>query len=125
MIARIAQQCSRRATQLQRQAYSLQQELKKVMRCFGRQGRGHGHIFVKLVRQTEQALLELGEPITALGQQAQQLLDQATALSDSTRERFAEVFNAAMRSHAHIRQQSKWLTQGKKLRHCKLVNPYD
>ena len=49
------------------------------MRCFGRQCRGQGHVFVKLVRHTEQQLLELGEPITALGQQAQQLLAQATA----------------------------------------------
>jgi len=80
---------------------------------------------VKLVRQTEHQLLELGEPITALGQQAQQLLAQATALSDARRERFAEAFNAAMHSHAHIRQQSTRLTQGKKLRHCKLVNAYD
>ena len=110
---------------LTHQAQSLHQELTKVMRCFGRQCRGQGHVFVKLVRQTEQKLLELGEPITALGQQAQQLLAQATALSDATRERFAEAFNAAMRSHAHIRTQSKQLTQGKKLRHCKLVNAYD
>jgi hypothetical protein len=95
------------------------------MRCFGRQCRGHGHVFVKLVRQTAQALLELGEPITALGPPAQPLLDQATARSDSTRERFAAVFTAAMRSHAHIRQPSTWLTQGKNLRHCHLVNPYD
>jgi hypothetical protein len=95
------------------------------MRCFGRQCRGHGHVFVKLVRQTEQQLLELGEPITVLGQHAQQLLAQATTLSDSTRERCAEAFNAAMRSHEHIRRQSKRLTHGKKLRHCKLVNAYD
>src|SRR2546421_12740824 len=124
-MARMTPRCRSQATKLTNQAHSLQQELKNVMRGFGRPCRGHGHVFVKLVRQTEQALLELGEPITALGQQAQQLLDQATALSDSTRERFAEVFNAAMRSHAHIRQQSKWLTQGKKLRYCKLVNAYD
>ena len=110
---------------LTHQAQSLHQELTKVMRCFGRQCRGQGHVFVKLVRQTEQKLLELGKPITALGQQAQHLLDQATALSDSTRERFAEAFNAAMRRHAHIRTQSTQLTQGKKLRHCKLVNAYD
>ena len=95
------------------------------MRCFGRQCRGHGHVFVKLVRQTEQKLLELGEPITALGQHAQHLLAQATALSDSTRARFAEAFSAAMRSHAHIRQQSTRLIHGKQLRHCKLVNAYD
>jgi hypothetical protein len=30
-----------------------------------------------------------------------------------------------MRAHEHIRTQSKRLTQGKKLRHCKVVNAYD
>jgi hypothetical protein len=95
------------------------------MRCFGRQCRGQGHVFVKLVRQTEQKLLELGEPMTALGQQAQHLLDQATTLSVAQRKRIAEAFNAALSSHAHIRKQSKQLTQGQKLRHCKLVNAYD
>ena len=95
------------------------------MRCFGRQCRGQGHVFVKLVRHTEQKLLELGEPITALGHQAQQLLDRATTLRAAQRERFAESFTAAMRSHAHIRKQSQWLTQGKKPSHCKIVNAYD
>lgn len=95
------------------------------MRCFGRQCRGHGHGFVKLVRHTEQKLLALGEPITALGQQAQQLLAQATALGDAKRERLTAAFNAAMHRHAHIRKQSTWLTRGKKLPHCKLVNAYD
>jgi uncharacterized protein YukE len=125
MIARIAQRCSRRPTQVQRQVASLQQEITKVMRGFGRQCRGHGHVFVKWVRHTEQQLLELGQPITALGQHAQQLLTQATALSDATRQRLAEAFHTAMHSHTHIRQQSTQLTQGKKLRHCKLVNAYD
>ena len=76
---------------------------------------------MKLVRHTEQKLLALGEPITALGQQAQQLLDQATTLSDAQRQRVAEAFNVALSSHAHIRTQSTRLTQGHKLRHCKLV----
>src|SRR6266850_217095 len=125
MMERIAQQCSRRATQLQRQAYSLQQELKKVMRCFGRQCRGQGQVFVTLVRQTEQQLLELGKPILALEQQAQQLLTQATALGDSTHKRLAETCDAAMSRHTHLRKQSTQLTQGKKLRHCKLINAYD
>jgi hypothetical protein len=80
---------------------------------------------VKLVRHTEQKLLALGEPITALGQHAQQLLDQATTLSDAQRKRVAEAFNAALSSHARIRTQSTRLTQGQKLRHCKLVNAYD
>jgi hypothetical protein len=95
------------------------------MRGFGRQCRGHGHVFVKLVRQTEQKLLEVGEPITALGQHAQQLLAQATTLSDATRARFAAAFTAALHSHAHIRQQSTRLIHGHKLRHCKLVNADD
>lgn len=95
------------------------------MRCFGRQCRGQGHVLVKLVRHTEQKLLALGEPITVLGQQAQHLLDQATTLSDAQRQRVAEAFNVALSSHAHIRTQSTRLTQGHKLRHCKLVNAYD
>ena len=60
------------------------------MRGFGRQGRGHGHVFVQCVRHTAQQLLELGQPITTLGQQAQQLLTQATALSEATRKRLGK-----------------------------------
>ena len=125
MIERIAQRCSRRATQLPGQAHRLQQEMKKVIRGFGRQCRGQGHVFVKRVRHTEQQLLELGKPLITLEQQAQQLLTQATALSDSTRERLADAFNAAMSNHTHIRKQSTHLTQGKKLPHCKRINAYD
>lgn len=95
------------------------------MRCFGRQCRGQGQVFVKLGRHTEQKLLQLGEPITALGQHAQPLLDQTTMLSDAQRNRVTEAFKAALSSHAHIRQQSTRLTQGPKLRHGKLVNAYD
>ena len=124
-MARIPQRCGRHATKLTHHAQHLHQELTKVMRSFGRQCRGHGHVFVKLVRHTEQQLLELGQPITTLGQQAHQLLAQATALGDSPRKRLADAFNAAMRSHTHIRKQSTQLTQGKTLRHCKLVNAYD
>src|SRR5712692_5372901 len=124
-MARIPQRCGSQATKLTHQAQHLHQELTKVMRGFGRQCRGQGHVFVKLVRHTEQQLLELGKPITALGQQAQQLLAQATALSDSTRQRLAEAFSAAMSSHAHLRKQSTQLTQGKKLCHAQLVKAYD
>jgi hypothetical protein len=96
-----------------------------VMRCFGRQCRGQGQVLVQLVRHTEHKLLELGAPITALGQQAQHLLAHTTTLSDAQRQRVAEVFTAALSNHAHIRQQSIRLTHGQKLRHCKLVNAYD
>ena len=95
------------------------------MRCFGRQCRGQGHVFVKLVRQTEHKLLALGEPITTLGQQARQLLEQTTALSDAKRKRVTDALHAALHSHAHIRMQSTRLTHGQKLRHCKRVNAYD
>ncbi len=95
------------------------------MRCFGRQCRGQGQVFVKLVRHTEHKLLQLGEPITALGQQAQHLLSQATTLSEAQRQRLTEAFTEALSNHAHIRKQSTRLTHGQKLQHCKLVNAYD
>jgi hypothetical protein len=125
LIADIPQTCRRRATGLTRQAQALQQELTKVMRCFGRQCRGQGQVFVRLVRHTEQKLLHLGEPIAALGQQAQHLLAQAPTLSDAQRQRITEAFTAALSNHTHIRKQSTRLTQGQKLRHCKVVNAYD
>jgi hypothetical protein len=95
------------------------------MRRFGRQCRGQGQVFVKLVRHTAQQLLSLGEPINTLAQQAQQSLEQATTLRASTRARLASACHAAVDAHAHIRTQSTRLTQGKKLRHCKIVNAYD
>lgn len=95
------------------------------MRGFGRQCRGQGQVFVKLVRQTEQQLRRLGEPMTALGRQAQHLLAQTTTLSEAQRQRVAETFTTALSNHAHIRTQSPRLTHGHKLRHCKLVNAYD
>ena len=95
------------------------------MRCFGRQCRGQGQVFVTLVRQTEQKLLQLGEPIIALGKQAQHLLDQAATLNDAQRKRITEACNTALSRHAYIRKQSTRLTHGQKLLHCKLVHAYD
>ncbi len=95
------------------------------MRSFGRQCRGRGRVFVKLVRQTERQLLDLGQPIPTLGQQAQQLLEQTEALSDAQRERLTQELSAALGAHQQIRKQSQRLTQGKQLPHCKIVNAYD
>ena len=95
------------------------------MRSFGRQCRGQGHVFVKLVRQTARQLLDRGQPLTVLGPQAQQLLEQGHNLHNVLRERLARELTAAMSAHEHIRTQSGRLTQGKKLRHCKIVNAYD
>lgn len=95
------------------------------MRSFGRSCRGQGHVFVKLVRHTERQLLTLGGPITHLAHQAQERLAQTTTLGETKRERLSRQLTTATSAHAHIRQQSTRLTQGKKLSHCKLVNAYD
>ena len=116
---------SRRTIHLRRQPEHLQQELKKIMRGFGRQCRGQGRVFVTLVRHTERQLLALGQPIQALGQQAQQLLDHANDLQDAHRQRWTSELHAAMKTQEHIRKQSERLTQGKKLSHCKIVNAQD
>jgi hypothetical protein len=124
-IARISERCRHRCTGLQSQAAVLKQSLTKVMRSFGRSCRGQGKVFVKLVRQTEQQLLDLGEDISTFAQQAQERLAHMTTLSETQRERLSEELSTAMRHHEHIRKQSKQLTQGKKLRHFKVVNAYD
>ena len=95
------------------------------MRRFGRQCRGQGKIFVKLVRQTETQLLELGSSIAALAQEAHQALQKAPHLSAARRERFASARRTAREAHQQISPQSRRLTQGKKLPHCKIVNAYD
>jgi hypothetical protein len=95
------------------------------MRGFGRSCRGHGHVFVKLVRQTEQQLLALGEPIQTFGLQAQERLAHTIPLSDAQHQRLSLALTTAMSNHEHIRKQSQRLTSGKKLSHCKVVNAYD
>jgi hypothetical protein len=95
------------------------------MRGFGRSCRGQGRVFVQLVRHTARQLLERGEPITTLGRKAQQCLAQTTTLREAKRERLTQSLTTALSHHAHIRQQSTRLTQGKKLSHCTVVNAYD
>jgi hypothetical protein len=95
------------------------------MHSFGRQCRGQGHVFVKVVRQTERQLRELGQSIAELGQQAQQVLVQAPELPHGKRERLTRELATALSVQTQIRQQSQRLTQGKKLRRCKIVNAYD
>jgi hypothetical protein len=95
------------------------------MRGFGRQCRGQGRVFVHLVRQTEQKLLALGEPLKTFAQKAQAQLEQTTMLRETRRERLRVQLTTALSHHEDIRHQSSRLTQGKKLTHCKLVNAYD
>jgi hypothetical protein len=95
------------------------------MRHFGRQCRGHGKVLVPLVRQTEQQLLQLGSPMAALAQAAQQGLQRAPPLAEPQRDRLARHLQVALEAQHAISTQSRRLTQGKGLHHCKIVNAYD
>jgi hypothetical protein len=110
---------------LQAQADQLQHDLQQVMRRFGRQCRGMGNVFVTLVRQTERQLLELGELVLPLARAAPAHLHGAPQLSEEQRERLNTQLTAALAAHHRIEQQSRRLTQGKTVTHCKIVNAYD
>jgi hypothetical protein len=110
---------------LSQQAKALSQDLNKAMRCFGRQCRGQGKIFVKLVRETERHLLDLGDSIATWTEQAREYVRQDSTRSPAQRERLLRDLEATSTAHRHITKQSQHLTQGKKLAHCKIVNAYD
>ena len=95
------------------------------MRSFGRQCRGQGKVFVKLVRQTEQRLLDLDESIETWTQQAKDLLHQDAELSEAQRQHMLRDLEAASDAHRQVVKQSQRLTQGKKLGQFKIVNAYD
>jgi len=96
-----------------------------MMRRFGRQCRGIGQVFVTLVRQTETHLLEMGAPVLPLARAAQEYLHGATPLSADQQARLHTQLTAALEAHHRIERQSRRLTQGKALSHCKIVNAYD
>jgi hypothetical protein len=118
-------QCTTQGTALQTQAQQLQQDLAKLMRHFGRQCRGIGKVFVTLVRQTERHLLEMGEPVLPLAQAARAHLYDALPLSGEHRARLDTQLATALKAHQRIASQSRRLTRGQALRHCKIVNAYD
>jgi hypothetical protein len=124
-MARISKQCTGATTTLSTQAGELHQHLQKVMRGFGRQCRGQGKGFVRLVRQTERHLLDLGESIETWTQEAKDLLHQNTKLSEMQREHLLRDLEAASDAHRQVVKQSQRFTQGKKLGQCKIVNAYD
>ena len=95
------------------------------MRCFGRQCRGIGQVFVTLVRQTETQLLEMGQPVLPLARATQACLRGTPPLSADQRVRLDMQLTAALKAHYRIELQSRRLTQGKALPHCKIVNAYD
>jgi hypothetical protein len=95
------------------------------MRRFGRQCRGHGKVFVHLVRQTETHLLTTGAPVVTLAHTAQAQVQTAPELTDDQRARWEVTLTLALRAHQQIVSQSRRLTHGKPLTHCKIVNAYD
>jgi hypothetical protein len=95
------------------------------MRRFGRQCRGQGTVFVKLVRHTAPQLLEVGSALATLAQEARQPLQQATHWSASTQERLARDLSAAQEAHQPSSTHSRRLIQGKRLHHHTIVNAFD
>jgi hypothetical protein len=96
-----------------------------MMRRFGRQCRGMGKVFVTLVRQTETHLLQMGAEVLPLARAAQAHVNDAMPLSAEQRARLHTQLTAALEAHHRIERQSRRLTQGKALPHCKIVNAYD
>ena len=95
------------------------------MRRFGRQCRGQGKIFVRLVRQTETQLLTTGAPVVALARTTQAHVQTATQLTEDQRRRWDTTLTVALATHQQIATQSRRLTHGKPLPRCKIVNAYD
>jgi hypothetical protein len=110
---------------LKTQAQQLHQDLAKMMRRFGRQCRGQGKVFVRLVRQTESQLLTTGEPVVALARTAQAQLQSASQVTEDQRIRWNTTLTVAVATHDQIATQSRRLTHGKPLTRCKIVNAYD
>lgn len=110
---------------LQAQSRVLMGGLKKAMCRFGRQCRGQGRVFVKVVRQTERHLLTLGQPLATWAERAKAHLQNATEISPAKRERLAGHLQRALEHHHRIEAQSRQLTRGKRLPHRKIVSAYD
>jgi hypothetical protein len=121
-VAHIAPQGLAQATALKSHAQSLHQDLKQIMRRFGRQCRGQGKVLLRLVRETEARLLDIGQPVFAMAQAG---LQSAKALSEPRRQHLTTALTEALLAHEHIAKQSRKLIHGKRLGHCKIVNAYD
>jgi len=95
------------------------------MRTFGRKCRGNGKVYLKLVREAEKQLLSTGLKVLPLALSAQLLLQKDTAIEEAQQARLMHTLEEALEAHRHIEKQSRQLVNGKKLDHCKIVNPYD
>jgi hypothetical protein len=123
-MAQITAQGTAQGTALKGQAQTLQHELAKLMRGFGRQCRGQGKVLVSVVRQTETHLLATGDPVVALAQTAQAQVQSAAELTEEQRARWDTTLPLALVPHQQIATHSRRLTHGKPLTCRKLVNAY-
>ena len=95
------------------------------MRTFGRACRGARKVFLKVVRQTERELLEVGRDVGPLCLSAMLHLSEADRLTQTKREYLHEKLRCAAANYEPIQAQSRRLVNGKKLPHAKIVNAYD
>jgi hypothetical protein len=84
-----------------------------------------GKVFVTLVRQTETPWLAMGQQVLPLARAAQECLYGMPQLSEDQQARLDSQLMAALEAHHRIAHQSRRLTQGKPVPHCKIVNAYD
>ena len=95
------------------------------MHRFGRQCRGQGKVFVRVVRQTETQLLESGQPVVELARAAPECVQRAGHLTEGQRTRLDTQLQAVLTAPQQIASQSRRLTKGKPLLQGKLLNAYD
>ena len=110
---------------LQRDAQQVHQQLKRVMRTFGRQCRGQHRPLVQCVRQTERQLLDVGQPVGRLAICAALYLQEEASLKSRQRQRLQAHLRQAAQHYEQIEQQSRRLIHGHRLPQTKIVNPYD
>jgi len=95
------------------------------MCTFGRKCRGKSKVYLNLVRETEKQLLSIGSKVLPLALCVQMHLQRDTHIAATQQERLMHKLDQALVTHRRIEKQSRWLVNGKKLKHCKIVNPYD
>jgi len=117
--------CYLQRQSLQKEAQKIHQQLKKVMRTFGRQCRGQHRTLVQWVRQTERQLLEVGQSVGPLALCAAVYLQEDSSLENHQQQRLQAHLRQATQHYEQIEQQSRRLIHDHPLPHAKIVNPYD
>jgi hypothetical protein len=103
----------------------LQKDLKAQMHTFGRKCRNKSKVYLNLIREAEKQLLSVGSKVEVLALAAQEHLQNDLDIEESRQARLIQELDLALKAHRSIEKQSRWLVQGKKLDHCKIVNAYD